>query len=235
MGEITVVIPTRNEEENIIQLLDDLAEQTMFKQIKEIIVSDNESTDNTRKLIKNWKGDIPIRIIEGGIPSIARNRGALEATTQYIAFFDADVRIYNKHLIMDCLKKMSKGYHLLTAKIGCKESKKANAAYKLNNQLTKMSKYHKPFATGMFMFWLKEEFDRLGGFNEEIHFAEDYNLSKQVKPSKFKVLKTTLYTGNRRFDITGYQNLVKMMLTAFVNQGDIEKLSGDKGYWDHLD
>lgn len=58
---ITVVIPVRNEAENIQHLLDDLSQQTYPK--FEVIVADDSSTDNTLSIIQTYasKSTFPLR------------------------------------------------------------------------------------------------------------------------------------------------------------------------------
>lgn len=234
MGRITIIIPTKNEEENIGNLLSDLQSQ-QTEEIEKIIVSDNSSSDSTRKIASTFsKARIPVELIDGGIPSVARNRGAEISSTDFIVFIDADVRIHDRNLIQDCLESIG-DHHLLTCKIRCKGDKIADEAYKMNNRLMKLSKYYSPFCPGIFMFWNRKTFEELGKFDEEIHFSEDYQLSRKVKGSKFKILRNKVYTDPRRFHITGYKKLMKMMILSFIHRDHVEKVKGDKGYWNHLD
>ncbi len=51
---VTVVVPVRNEEKNILNLLGNLRDQQYNKDLFEVIVVDDHSTDNTLKLIKGF-------------------------------------------------------------------------------------------------------------------------------------------------------------------------------------
>ena len=51
--KVSVIIPVRNEEKNIKNLLDDLREQLYNRELFEIIVVDDFSTDNTAEVVKN--------------------------------------------------------------------------------------------------------------------------------------------------------------------------------------
>src|SRR6185295_13443010 len=51
---VSIIIPARNEEKNIINCLDAIAKQSYPQQLTEIIVSDDHSDDQTTALVKNW-------------------------------------------------------------------------------------------------------------------------------------------------------------------------------------
>lgn len=84
--KVSVVIPVYNEEKYIGACLESLMKQTV--QADEIIVVNNNSTDNTLKIVKQY----PVRILkekkQGMTP--ARNKGFNEAKYEIIARTDAD-------------------------------------------------------------------------------------------------------------------------------------------------
>lgn len=87
---ISVVIPTYNRAQLIIETINSVLNQT-YKNL-EIIVIDDGSTDETEKIIKNIK-DSRIRYLKhqqnlGGAK--ARNTGIEAATGEYICFLDSD-------------------------------------------------------------------------------------------------------------------------------------------------
>jgi glycosyltransferase involved in cell wall biosynthesis len=96
---ISVLIPARNEETNISSLLSDL--QKFKNENVEIIVFDDESTDNTVKVVQDFaKQDKRIVLIESeGLPEgwLGKNHAcyqlAQKARGKYLLFLDADVRI----------------------------------------------------------------------------------------------------------------------------------------------
>mgnify|MGYP001000691775 FL=1 len=86
---ISVVIPLYNKASSIEKSIKAVLSQTFAS--FEIIVVNDGSTDNSIEVVNSIK-DERIRIINkknGGVSS-ARNRGILEANTEYIAFLDAD-------------------------------------------------------------------------------------------------------------------------------------------------
>ncbi len=84
---VSVIIPTRNEEENIEECLNSVNKQS-YKKI-EIVVVDGGSNDNTVKIaLKNGARVIHERPSRG--PGNARNIGAKAAHGDIVAFVDAD-------------------------------------------------------------------------------------------------------------------------------------------------
>ncbi|MBN2570753.1 MAG: glycosyltransferase family 2 protein, partial [Ignavibacteriales bacterium] len=110
---ISVLIPARNEEENITDLLNDLLEQD-YENI-EIIIFNDESTDNTERIVKDYmKKDTRIKLINSdGLPggwvgkNYACNSLAKNANGGYFLFLDADVRV-GKNLIDSVLSHIQK-------------------------------------------------------------------------------------------------------------------------------
>ncbi len=87
---ISVIIVTRNRRKKLKRVLDSLEEQTVKP--FELIVVDNNSTDNTAVLVKNWDGKLDLRYQEEkkqGIP-YARNMGLQSAKGEVLAFVDDD-------------------------------------------------------------------------------------------------------------------------------------------------
>lgn len=89
--KISVIIPAYNEESNIERCLNSLKKQS-YTNI-EIIVVDDGSTDNTKKIVKDCaKSDSRIKLIEkkNGGQSSARNKGLEIFEGEMVAFVDAD-------------------------------------------------------------------------------------------------------------------------------------------------
>ena len=92
--KVTVIIPVRNEEDNIGRLLEELIHQNF--PIARIICVDDCSTDNSSIIIKNY----PVTLItvgqkpEGWIgKSYACHLGARQAKTELLLFVDSDVSL----------------------------------------------------------------------------------------------------------------------------------------------
>lgn len=94
---VSLVIPAWNESERIIDCIENATKQSM--PAKEVIVTDNMSTDNTRQLVRDYIDSHPntnVILLEqnekqGLIPT--RNYGIAHATGDIIGRFDADCMI----------------------------------------------------------------------------------------------------------------------------------------------
>ena len=85
---ITVVVPTFNEEKNIVDCLESLNRQTLPRREYEIIVVDGNSSDRSRELAAPLADLVFVQTSPrvGG----ARNDGAMRAKGEIVAFADAD-------------------------------------------------------------------------------------------------------------------------------------------------
>lgn len=88
MVEISVIIPTYNCGRFIAQAIDSVLAQTF--QDFEIIVVDDGSNDDTRKIINRYGEKVKYLYQQQTGVSCARNRGINASTGRFIAFLDAD-------------------------------------------------------------------------------------------------------------------------------------------------
>ena len=81
-----------------------------------------------------------------------------------------------------------KNLDCLTTNILCRDgSLTDHLFYAVNDFFQYLSYLHRPFSTGMFMMFSVQEFHELGGFDERVHFAEDYRLSCRVARRNVRV------------------------------------------------
>ena len=88
--KISVVIITRNREKMLEDCLESIVKQTRLPD--EVIVIDNASTDDTKKLVLSFKKILPLRYVlekQIGIP-YARNKGIQEASGTLLLMLDDD-------------------------------------------------------------------------------------------------------------------------------------------------
>ena len=86
---VSIIIPVRNQPKTLDELLTALdAQQCPPGWEKEVVVIDNNSTDNTRQVIESHDA---VYILETQLgPSIARNTGAAASVGELLWFIDAD-------------------------------------------------------------------------------------------------------------------------------------------------
>src|SRR3954451_2109730 len=97
--KVSIVIPVRDEEHSIRELLDSLLTQT--RPPDEIVITDGGSVDATPQIIEEYihKG-APVRLIRAGaaLPGRRRNLRAAQASHEGIGFTDAVIRLANNWL-----------------------------------------------------------------------------------------------------------------------------------------
>lgn len=171
---ISVVIPARNEEKYLADCLAGMKRQDYGSQNYEILVVDNNSTDTTAEIAQSVPGVKYLHIADGPVGAV-RNRGVREAKGDFIAFIDADCIAPSSWL--------SKGSELL-----CQNENHAfSARYVSDENALWIEKlwllgYAVPqFSSTDFLggciFVRKEDFLKVGGFDETITSGEDTKLA----------------------------------------------------------
>ncbi len=96
---VSVIVPVRDEEQSIRELLDSLLKQT--RPPDEIVITDGGSVDATPQIIEEYiRHGAPVRLIRAGaaLPGRGRNLGAAAARSEWLAFTDAGIRLANDWL-----------------------------------------------------------------------------------------------------------------------------------------
>ena len=231
---LTIVIPCKNEENYIVPLLEDLSQQYGISDVR-IIIADANSTDATVPLINTYKDKLNIEVIEGGPVSVGRNNGAALATTPYILFLDADVRLFNKLTIFDAVHMID--FHqldLVTANIkNYGMDWRASFFFGAFNIINQIMTKKTPFAIGAFFLTHRDRFEELGGFPNKYETSEDYILSKQYDADKFQIIHHHFGQDERRFKKLGYLGMMWYMTVNFFNRNNLKHFEKAKvNYWD---
>jgi glycosyltransferase involved in cell wall biosynthesis len=198
-----------------------------------VLVADANSTDKTSEMVMSFRDRLNVSVIRGGVPSVGRNQGAAQADTRYILFLDADIELADRSLVRRCVERaQNKQLHCVTTNILCEEGTWLDRTfYAVNDLFQYLSYLHRPFATGMFMLFDRKRFWELGGFNEQILFAEDYRLSQQVERQRFAVVRGGVYTTNRRLKKMGYLRVGWLFLWTAMNYWNEKYFLRDHKYW----
>jgi len=231
---LTIVIPAKNEALLIPRLLEALLRQD-YPQMSNtpVLVADAGSSDGTAEVVRSFQDRLRVEVIPGGVPSVGRNNGAARAKTRYILFIDADVQPADRSLVRRAMEIAERrNLECVTTSILCRNGSWLDKAlYAGNNFFQHLSRLHKPFSTGMFMLFEKSRFDALGGFHPDILFAEDYCLSKQVKPGKFAIVRGGVDTTNRRFRKMGHARVARLFFRTAINFWNPDYFLRDHKYW----
>jgi len=220
---LSIIIPTLNEENYLPTLLDSIRSQN-FKDL-EIIVADAGSKDKTIEIAKGFG----CKIIKGGLPAMGRNEGAKVARGNLLLFLDADT-ILPEDFFEKALKEFKErnldiASFCLEAKTKSKFKKFLfDAFYNLPILILE-----KILAHGAQAILVKKEiFEKVGGFDEEIKFAEDHSFMRKAKKVvNFGILrKVRVFSSLRRFEREGFIKTYLKYLLAEIYMiffGDIKK------------
>ena len=177
---LSIVIPAFNEERLIQRCLQSIAASLTvnFKPCftSEIIVVDNNSTDNTAHLARQAGAQVvfePINQI-----GRARNAGAAQATGDWLLFLDAD-SILNPGLLADIFRLIEDGKSLGCGSTLHMQGLPRWATWTLR-LWTGMSILFR-WAAGALVVCRSDAFRDVGGFNQELYAGDEISLSEQLK------------------------------------------------------
>jgi glycosyltransferase involved in cell wall biosynthesis len=202
MPKLSIIIPCKNEEEQLPKLLASIKRQTFTDY--EIIVADAHSTDGTREVAESFGA----RVVEGGMPGPGRNAGALQAQGAYLLFLDADVVLESEHFLEDILKEFKKrNTDLATCDVKPDSPLLLDKVlHGIYNAFVHVTERIHPHTPGLCMLVRHDLHHKIGGFDETILFAEDLDYALRVFHSGHTVrtMKShPIFTSVRRFERDG--------------------------------
>jgi glycosyltransferase involved in cell wall biosynthesis len=198
-----------------------------------VLVADANSTDGTPEIVLGFRDRLNVEVIRGGMPSVGRNQGAARADTPYVLFLDADIELAHPSVLRRAVElAQRKQLHCVTTNILCRGGNWMDKLLYAGNDLFQyLSRLHHPFATGMFMLFDTKKFRELGGFHEQVAFAEDYLLTQQVERKRFGIVRGGVYTTNRRFQKMGHARVGWLFLKTALNYWNENYFLRDHKYW----
>ena len=212
----SVIIPAYNEEKWLPDTLNFLKKAMEAVEANgEIIVVDNNSTDNTAQIAKENGAHViyePINQI-----SRARNAGAKIAKGQYLIFLDADT-ILPPDLLQTALFNLSTGMCCGGGVVVATDKILRSFAQKFVDFWNWLSiKFG--LAAGCFIYCLREGFEGAGGFSELVYASEEIFLSHSLKSwgrkrgLDFRIILTpSVITSIRKIEwFTIYQMTVRIL------------------------
>lgn len=204
--KISVIIPTFNEERFLPILLESIKKQRGVD--IEIIVSDNNSTDNTRQIATFYEA----KIIDGGLPAKARNEGAKIASNDILLFLDADVILPAPDFLKKTLFEFNKNdFGIATCEFYPMSEKGIDKIFhKAVNFYLKKTQSLMPHIPGFCIFVRKDIHEKINGFDETLKLAEDHDYAKRASEiTKFGFLKSyPIIISIRRLERDGRFNVL---------------------------
>ncbi|WKZ24204.1 MAG: glycosyltransferase family A protein [Candidatus Dojkabacteria bacterium] len=182
---ISIVVSTKNEEENIGRLIESLKAQTY--QNFEFICVDNFSTDRTTEIVKQYGYDV---ISKGPERSVQRNEGIKRAKGEWILWLDCDMSLLPETL-ETCVKLASEhSYDYLTIQEKIPEVSLFAKMRNFENKLLLKTVISVP------RFIKSSLFKEINGFDESMTGAEDWDMAKRL--SQLSPRKGILYVSETR-------------------------------------
>ncbi|NNL42633.1 MAG: glycosyltransferase [Desulfobacterales bacterium] len=221
---LSVIIPTLNEQDCLPLLLADLAAQKKVN--LQIIVADGGSTDDT---IKHCQPFGPIIVRTSGGRGMQLNAGFKKSTRDNLLFLHADTRIKDPFLLSNALehwnKTLANANHDRIAGHFPLKFIRTNQNNNMSFRYAEGKTYFNRINTtnGDQGFLLKRSFFKdLGGFNESQHFLEDQKLAEKIRnQGTWITLPGLLYTSGRRFEVESFNRryILMGMLMALYSTG----------------
>lgn len=167
---LSVVIPTRNEAENIVACLRAFAD---FRDRLELIVVDNSSADDTQALAAAEGARV---FVQGPERCTQRNRGWREASGEYVMFVDADM-IVPAETIEEILKSCeANGPALFVREV------RSGSGLRLKARNFERSFYDATLIDGLRVI-RRADLERVGGYDEGLVACEDWDLDRRLMAS----------------------------------------------------
>ena len=201
MPTLSIVIPTKNEEEFLPRLLRSIKLQSV--QPLEVIVADAGSTDATEKIAKQYDA----KIVEGGMPGPGRNRGAEAAEGDLIFFFDADVELLDKDFLKNAIKGFEfKKFDVATVDVMPLDGNKYDVfSHHVYNRYVRLLGTRHAHAPGFCLLARRAFHGKIGGFDEAVVFCEDSDYAQRAcKQGRFGWLSDiNIHVSTRRQERDG--------------------------------
>jgi glycosyltransferase involved in cell wall biosynthesis len=208
---VSVVIPAYNEATYIDRLLDALTSQN-FKNF-EVIVSDAQSKDGTKKVVESFKDKLDVRFFEAQPkgPAFGRNQGAKHARGDWLLFLDADVDLDDPDFISKLIGgTTSKSWATSSGQLKVSGNSILGKLGHNQGYLNFMAHTKHPLMQGYCMLTAREVFEKLNGFNENLQYGEDNDYATRSAPYGFGFVKNAVYIVDpRRYDQEGWGLLFK--------------------------
>lgn len=208
---ISVIIPTYNEEAHIKATIERLWEYDETNLIKEIIIADGGSTDDTATIARTEGVKVIVSPKKGRAAQM--NFGAQHATSEILYFLHADT-LPPKRFTCDITTAINAGYSA-----GC-----YMLSFDHNHWFLKANCWFTRFDVNAVrfgdqsLFICKEKFDEAGGFCEKHIVLEDQHFIRRIKKvARFTIIQKPVITSARKYLENGiYKTQALFFLVYFM-------------------
>ncbi len=188
-GKVSFVIPAHNEEKTIRLCLDSVLAQKSFKKyVKEIIVVDDCSVDNTSDILGKYRNNTKVIRNKKNL-GLARsmNAGIAQAKGEYVCSLHADC-ILPENWVSECMKLFDGNTAVVNSSIILPMDIWAGFGFWNRVFFSKFLQPRKLICEGKCDIWKKSMLSKIGLFSENFRVAgEDFDLYCRMKRSGFKL------------------------------------------------
>jgi len=180
---VSVIIPTRNSSRTLEACLESIKNQN-YKNI-ELIVVDNNSIDDTKKIAKKYTDKV---FDHGPERSAQRNFGAKQANGEYLLIHDSDI-YFDPDSVKEC--------------VGLAQTGKCDAVILPEKSVgvgfwTKVKAFERSFYLGndyieAARFFRKSIYEKIGGYDENLTGPEDWDLSIRIRGAGYKICRAKIF------------------------------------------
>jgi glycosyltransferase involved in cell wall biosynthesis len=225
-NKISVIIPTFQEEKLAEKILSQFTEQLKNKHNIELIVSDGGSTDKTLDIAYRY-ADKVVENKEGNKQniSIGRNRGAKLAEGEILIFINADTEIENIDIFFPAVRSeiIKSAIIAVTCPVYVYPEEETSldrlVHFIMNIYFYALNILGMGMGRGECHILKKDNFDKVGGYNEKIAAGEDFDLFHRLrKDGKISFLwKVKVFESPRRYRKDGYFRIIFLWLANAVS------------------
>ncbi len=175
---VSIIVPTKNSERTITECLRSIEKQT-YNNV-EIILVDNFSCDNTVQIAKRFGVKV---FFKGPERSAQANFGAAKARGKYVYRVDSDF-VLQSNVVREAVEACEN--HGFDA-IAVHNTSDPKVSFWAQVRKLERDCYRNDEVNVAARFWKKEVFDEVGGFDETLVAAEDYDLQNRLVKANFKI------------------------------------------------
>lgn len=194
---VSVIVTTKNEAKNIENCLRSVVGQTYARDCIEIIVVDNNSTDATVSMAREYT---ELVFTKGPERSAQRNFGVAHAHGEYVLYLDADM-ILSPTVVADCVGRITTDANMVGLYI--------SEVVMGDSFWCQVRRFERSFYDATVIdcvrFVRRSAFDAAGGFDETMTGPEDWDFDKRIRSlGQVALIKTPLYHNESEFNLKKY-------------------------------
>lgn len=194
---VSVIINTKNEENNLEKCLKSVVRQSFSRENFEIIVVDNGSSDKTKEIARKYADKV---LNQGPERSAQKNLGVRQAKGEFFIHLDADMML-SENVISECVQKISGNSDIVSLYI---PEKIMGRGFWGKVRNFERSFYDRTVIDAV-RFIRKDKFLEAGGFDEKMYACEDWDLDKRLKNlGKFGIIESPIRHNEEAFSFKGY-------------------------------